>query len=228
MTIRPSPRRRAVPTEASKARAARIADALSGLLEDSQPPHAWARIDSGDPYRSCEVPRCDPTPPVDLVCPVCTEAMARERYEGLETHRCGGCDGLWLAAGELEGIASTPRNGSPNVGELRRHMSQVAPAVTEIRYRRCPRCRDVMNRVNFGATSGIIVDECRSHGVFLDAGEFEAIETFIALGGLALARERVAERVRANKTREELGVAIPGPPARAWGWLVILELLSLL
>lgn len=44
-----------------------------------------------------------------------------------------------------------------------------------------------MNRRNFGRRSGVIVDECVEHGLFLDPGEFEAIETFIAHGGLALA-----------------------------------------
>ncbi|MFY0540274.1 zf-TFIIB domain-containing protein [Nannocystis pusilla] len=74
-----------------------------------------------------------------------------------------------------------------------------APASREsdVRYRECPRCREVMNRRNFGTISGVIVDECRHHGLFLDAGELEEVEAFLRAGGRAVgeaARGRAAAR----------------------------------
>ena len=45
-------------------------------------------------------------------------------------------------------------------------------------YRRCPHCQDMMNRNNF-LKSGIIVDVCRKHGVYLDEGEFEDLHQFM-------------------------------------------------
>lgn len=49
-----------------------------------------------------------------------------------------------------------------------------------------------MNRVNFGRRSGVIVDVCRAHGTWFDAGELVAALEFVAQGGLAdsLRRER--------------------------------------
>ena len=42
-----------------------------------------------------------------------------------------------------------------------------------------------MNRVNFARMSGVIVDACRGHGTYLDAGELHRIVKFIQSGGVA-------------------------------------------
>jgi len=42
--------------------------------------------------------------------------------------------------------------------------------------------------------SGVIIDECRSHEVWLDGGELERIRTFIADGGLKRAQDRAREK----------------------------------
>ena len=64
--------------------------------------------------------------------------------------------------------------------ELKRNVEQQAAVLTDIRlaaaqatveervqYRRCPHCREFMNRVNFGRYSGVIVDVCREHGTLM-------------------------------------------------------------
>jgi len=56
-----------------------------------------------------------------------------------------------------------------------------------------------MNRKNFGRISGVLIDECSKHGVWLDAGELAKIQHFIADGGLDRARDR-----EISKTRTEL------------------------
>lgn len=66
-----------------------------------------------------------------------------------------------------------------------------------------------MNRVNFGRVSGTVIDLCRGHGAFLDAGELHAIATFIMNGGLDLARQRekddlVEERHRLTQLKAQL------------------------
>ena len=56
-----------------------------------------------------------------------------------------------------------------------------------------------MNRKNFAKISGVIIDECKHHGVWLDGGELERIRIFIADGGLERAQDRKIE-----KNRQEL------------------------
>jgi Zn-finger nucleic acid-binding protein len=58
-----------------------------------------------------------------------------------------------------------------------------------------------MNRKNFRRISGVIIDECGRHGVWLDAGELEKIRHFIADGGLDRSQDREIERTR-NELRD--------------------------
>ena len=69
----------------------------------------------------------------------------------------------------------------------------------------------MMNRMNFGTLSGAIIDVCRGHGTFLDAGELHQIVTFIQQGGLdrARAREKIERAARRG--------AQPARPANAQG-----------
>ena len=55
---------------------------------------------------------------------------------------------------------------------------------SKINYLKCVRCDALMTRKNFRRISGVLIDICRDHGVWLDAGELERIRCFIANGGL--------------------------------------------
>jgi Zn-finger nucleic acid-binding protein len=61
---------------------------------------------------------------------------------------------------------------------------------TEVHYIPCPVCSGIMNRSAFGRVSGVVVDVCRKHGVWFDAGELFEVVRFVVSGGLARARER--------------------------------------
>ena len=47
-----------------------------------------------------------------------------------------------------------------------------------------------MTRRNFRKISGVLIDICRDHGVWLDAGELERIRCFIANGGLHKSQDK--------------------------------------
>ena len=88
------------------------------------------------------------------------------------------------------------------------------PVDTRVRYVSCPACHSMMNRRNFGAGSGVIVDVCSKHGTWFDPGELPRVLAYVESGGLQrtrhaaqgereqLARERLRQRVAA--------VTIPG------------------
>jgi Zn-finger nucleic acid-binding protein len=63
-------------------------------------------------------------------------------------------------------------------------MRPAAAVEAPITYVRCPRCAKPMNRMNFGRRSGVIVDACRDHGTWLDAGELERVRDFVRAHGL--------------------------------------------
>jgi hypothetical protein len=84
----------------------------------------------------------------------------------------------------------------------------------EVRYRKCVACGTIMNRLNFGRLSGTIVDVCRGHGTFLDAGELHAVVRFIQSGGLDRARERQIEDLKEQEQRlRQAQMARPTPAA---------------
>jgi len=121
---------------------------------------------------------------------------------------CAACDGVWVGAADFERICA---NREAQAAVLERHRSTVPPDThrAPIHYRPCVVCGKMMNRVNFGRVSGTVIDVCRGHGTFLDAGELHAIATFIMNGGLDLARQRekddlVEERHRLAQLKAQL------------------------
>ena len=73
-----------------------------------------------------------------------------------------------------------------------------------VRYLSCPECRRLMNRVNVARVSGVIVDLCRGHGAWLDAGELARLVAFLDGGGMERARAREREQLDAERRRLEL------------------------
>ncbi len=58
------------------------------------------------------------------------------------------------------------------------------PGESAVPCARCPQCAETMARVNFGKHSGIVIDVCRWHGTWFDAGEIEAVMEFVDAGGV--------------------------------------------
>lgn len=52
----------------------------------------------------------------------------------------------------------------------------------------------MMNRINFGSRSGVVIDRCKEHGVWLDAGELRQLCEWIKHGGKLLDKEKTEER----------------------------------
>jgi Zn-finger nucleic acid-binding protein len=127
--------------------------------------------------------------------------MGQVEIRGLLVHQCGACRGAFVDLDNLRRLEELEAPaGSVAVAPSRapKGGKHAAPVV----YIRCPGCAEVMNRVQFGRFSGIVVDVCREHGTFFDADEIERARTFIATGGLELAKKRLADEA-AEREREE-------------------------
>jgi len=107
---------------------------------------------------------------------------------------CERCRGVWLDAATFEHVcASRETQGAV----LHQWPSAARATGTEaVRYRKCVACGKMMNRLNFGRLSGTVVDVCKGHGTFLDAGELHGIVSFIQGGGLDRARQRQIEELK--------------------------------
>jgi Zn-finger nucleic acid-binding protein len=106
---------------------------------------------------------------------------------------CERCRAVWIDAATFEHICA---NTAAQAAVLHQWTAQPRTSETEVRYRKCVACGTMMNRLNFGRISGTVVDVCRGHGTFLDAGELHGIVRFIQGGGLDRARERQIEDLK--------------------------------
>ena len=131
-------------------------------------------------------------------CAGCGAAMRGVQMGNTRLLECERCDAVWMEAAAFERLCAD-QEGQAAV--LHRFGGRAPVPGGAVRYRKCVRCGTVMNRVNFGRLSGTIVDVCRGHGTFLDAGELHAIVSFIQAGGLERARERQLEDLKEQERR---------------------------
>jgi Zn-finger nucleic acid-binding protein len=71
-----------------------------------------------------------------------------------------------------------------------------------------------MQRRQYGRISGVLVDECRLHGHWLDANELEAIGRFIAAGGLKRASEHEAREAQRSAEQARHRARMAASPDR--------------
>jgi Zn-finger nucleic acid-binding protein len=152
----------------------------------------------------------------DLLCPRCKCALKTRQVENLEMHECGACGGLWLPVAVFEGICQEVESRGISarlVWEARtRHGFEVTDA-EQVRYIPCPVCQSLMNRRNFADVSGVIIDTCRDHGIWLDNQELNRIIRFIESGGLKRSQDASERREQYSAALQTLGT----PTVRATG-----------
>lgn len=142
-------------------------------------------------------------------CKVTLSAFLAGEGEGGELLACERCGGQMVSHQLLRALleqrealgravpspAATPRGN---------------PLSDRVRYRPCPSCAQLMNRKNFGGSSGIVVDVCSVHGTFFDAGELPRVLDFVRRGGLAKAKAAISQRAPLpQQTPESPGVRWP-------------------
>ena len=133
-------------------------------------------------------------------CPACRGIMRDLRLGTTTMLECGRCHGLWIDGPTFEQICADRDAQAAAILHQWPLSTRPHPA-GEVHYRKCVACGKMMNRVNFGRLSGAIVDVCKGHGTFLDAGELNVIASFIQGGGLDRARQRQLEELRDEEER---------------------------
>ncbi|MCA9706558.1 MAG: zf-TFIIB domain-containing protein [Myxococcales bacterium] len=126
-----------------------------------------------------------------------------QQPHGHAVHGCRRCGGVWVDRDTLERMIETAAAQSMSDGwspSVKRRTLSMRPPVV---YRACAVCSNTMNRRNFARISGVIVDECREHGTFFDAGELEDVLAFVRSGGMLLARRREQEELDRERRRAE-------------------------
>lgn len=152
--------------------------------------------------------------PSQLPCPCCGVALTAEIVRSFDYRRCTACGGAWLERDTFRALCEADADSA---ARLRADVAarDAGAASTDaagssgrdIRYVRCPRCDDVMNRVNFARVSGVVIDVCRPHGAWFDAGELRAVRRFVRGSGLG----RFARRRALDADRRSSAASSDGP-----------------
>lgn len=124
--------------------------------------------------------------------------MARLAIGATSVLECAACDGIWVDAETFEQLCA---DREAQAAVLHQFQERSRGGTGKVKYRPCVRCGQMMNRVNFGRVSGVVVDVCKGHGTYLDAGELHAIIEFIRSGGLERARARQIEDLKEQERR---------------------------
>ena len=125
-----------------------------------------------------------------LPCPRKCGSMRPVRFGGADMHLCDVCNGVWVDAATLQRLVAERLKPSPMLGTGIATPPAARLTLGAVEYAPCPGCKNLMNRVNFAHTSGVIVDVCTPHGTWFDADELRRVLEFITNGGLEAARAR--------------------------------------
>jgi Zn-finger nucleic acid-binding protein len=120
----------------------------------------------------------------ELPCPACDTRMPPSQVAGIAVNECPGCHGLWVAGDHFDALVRRAAQAREQRGTTadEPRVKGGNPFHQNLRYRRCPECDQFMLRTNYKRSSGVILDECRSHGTWLDADELEQVAGFILSG----------------------------------------------
>lgn len=104
-------------------------------------------------------------------CPVCKTAMITMELSDVEIDHCLDCGGIWLDSGELEMLL----DGSAKANQLLESFTEETNHSEKLR--KCPICLKRMIKVSVGDEKPVLLlDKCKkSHGLWFDSGELEAI-----------------------------------------------------
>ena len=155
----------------------------------------------------------------DLPCPHCFTPLDVIEFDSdpkVHIERCTTCYGTFFNPGELEVLLDAQTN--PFVWLDPVQLNQIAKDFDhdpEIAYRKCPICTERMSHINFGGRSGVIIDRCGSHGVWLEGSELRRLTEWWRAGGKLIYQQNETDRLRF--------IVPPPPPKRQQSPLVSTE-----
>jgi Zn-finger nucleic acid-binding protein len=143
----------------------------------------------------------------DRICPRCNKSLQTIDLKISGTfliERCTDCLGLFFDPGELEALLEKSVSNVftidskqiEDLNKIKRHEDY------PVSYIKCPVCQKLMNRLNFGSQSGVIVDKCKEHGIWLDGGELRHLMEWTKSGGKMLDQQSQLEQERLKLQQE--------------------------
>ncbi len=143
-------------------------------------------------------------PTTERTCPRCSiplQTINLKKGDKFYIEQCTLCMGLFFDLNELEAllemsVSNVFRIDRSRMNIISKELYHNDPAHKE--YVTCPVCSRFMHRSNFGARSGVIVDCCSNHGVWLDGGELRHLLEWKKAGGQLLHEKNKLKSAKLN------------------------------
>ena len=182
---------------------------------DTVCPHCLARVSNTARYcQFCGAaihPEAVVGEPSQLTCPSCGNGhFLRSRAVGnVSAMECERCGGMWMTHDDFdlltkqaanEGLNVEPRQ-SPGIARA----PQVDLPVTDggLHYRECVICKQLMVKQNYAHTSGVVIDVCGRHGIWLEADALPRIGEWIQAGGLIRVNQQLMQDESEREPRQK-------------------------
>lgn len=191
-------------------------------------PSCFTRIDDDSQHcRACGVeirPQALSPLPADRGCPRCEDQLRVRSLEIVDVIECGACLGMWVTPASFEAVTRQATRGGGDAA-LFVQKADGGPRtrpLESVRYIPCLVCGELMQRRQYtyrGRPSGVVIDSCKGHGVWLDHEEIESIVQFVSKGGLDPSRPQLLDprpfivsqsRLERTSRRTTAGDAIEG------------------
>lgn len=114
-------------------------------------------------------------------CPRCQIALRKARL-GLI---CRQCDGCWFTFEQLDKALAASDEDLEGWG-LKATLAPDKGSSEETPLISCPICLEKLRRFPYLVDSGVMVDVCSKHGMWLDDGELTAIRSYCKYAGVTL------------------------------------------
>ena len=120
-----------------------------------------------------------------ISCPRCEIALKKARL-GLI---CRKCDGCWLKFDELDQALAATDEQLISWGLKATLVPDKSAADLSLSIS-CPICLEKLRRFPYLVDSGVMVDVCKQHGMWLDDGELGAIRSYLQYTGVTVTPEK--------------------------------------
>jgi Zn-finger nucleic acid-binding protein len=157
-----------------------------------------------------------------LSCPGCKTPLVSTSVGGVSLDQCHACGGLWVGQQNFEHLAADRAERGEILGALPGEGPKVPAHLEAVHYRPCPQCGNLMNRLNYGRISGVVLDVCKAHGLWFDKDKLRQVLAFIDGGGLEKSRARQVQADE-DRLRQATVAALPEPGAWAEADPVLFE-----
>jgi Zn-finger nucleic acid-binding protein len=144
-------------------------------------------------------------PTAPRACPECRagmESLNVGRRERFFIEMCPRCHGLFFDLNELHALLDDAVVPTYEIDyPLLAKVQEESPAPRRAAYVPCPDCAKLMNKVQFAPRSGVVIDRCRDHGIWLEGGELRRLMEWKKAGGQVMEQRRqhaAAEDARAE------------------------------